>query len=219
MNRRRLIALAGGLALTVGLAGCTAYRQQREEDVVRRLLTVAAKRAFDRLLAPDGFWNDSLARLDLPGVGPANGVLAKILSNPAVHEQLQRRLNTFAEQAARRAAPAVTEAIRSIGWHDAKALSRGDPESATHYLRGQFSTRLVEIMVPQFADLLRMASDPVAREALHKLTGLDIPALAQTLAGEVDDAIWRAIGREEAAIRANPADTHDPVLQRVFGKP
>ena len=37
------------------------------------------------------------------------------------------------------------------------------------------------------------------------------------VAGSVDDAVWNEIGIEEAAIRANPQATGDPVLIGVFG--
>ena len=41
--------------------------------------------------------------------------------------------------------------------------------------------------------------------------------VARNVATRVDDVIWGEIAREEAAIRADPAATRDPVLIGVFG--
>ena len=46
---------------------------------------------------------------------------------------------------------------------------------------------------------------------------VDLGGMATTFSREVDDAIWTEIGREEAAIRADPAATRDPVLIGAFG--
>jgi hypothetical protein len=49
------------------------------------------------------------------------------------------------------------------------------------------------------------------------MTGVDVGGMANTFAGKIDDVIWGEIGREEAAIRADPRATRDPVLIGVFG--
>ena len=55
------------------------------------------------------------------------------------------------------------------------------------------------------------------RKHFNDLTGVDVPAVADRLGREVDNAIWGEIAREEAAIRANPQSTRDPLLIGVFG--
>jgi len=52
---------------------------------------------------------------------------------------------------------------------------------------------------------------------LGALTGVDIAEAAERLAHIIEDAIWGEIAREEAAIRANPAASGDPLLISVFG--
>ena len=49
------------------------------------------------------------------------------------------------------------------------------------------------------------------------LTGVDVSGIARDLSGEIDDAIWNAIGREEADIRADPRATRDPILIGTLG--
>jgi hypothetical protein len=72
-------------------------------------------------------------------------------------------------------------------------------------------------MVPEVGQALRVARDPLVGQLIAGLTGVDLGGMATTFSQTVDDAIWSEIGREEAAIRADPAATRDPVLIGVFG--
>ena len=76
---------------------------------------------------------------------------------------------------------------------------------------------LVEAMVPQLGQAMRVASDPLVGQAISALAGVDIGGVANRVAGNIDNAIWSEIGREEAAIRANPQGTRDPLIIGVFG--
>ena len=73
-------------------------------------------------------------------------------------------------------------------------------------------TALIDAMVPELSEGLRVASDPIVGQAIAALTGVDVGGVAQSLSIRANDAIWSEIGREEAAIRANPESTNDPVL-------
>lgn len=215
---RRLFLGSAAATAVLALPGCAAYPRFTLEDAIRRLLALSADRAFARLLAPGGFWDDQLARLALPeAFGRRGGVLERLLTGPLFKDRLQRAFNDMAEDAADRAAPAVTEAVRTIGVRNALALLRGNPTAATSYLRGEMGVSLVEIMLPRFGDALRVSSDPLVGEALSALTGVDVSGIASSLARQADNAIWSAIGREEAAIRADPRSTNDPVLIGAFG--
>ncbi|WP_225205951.1 DUF4197 domain-containing protein [Novosphingobium huizhouense] len=220
LTRRRLMLGTGALvgAAALGLGGCAGYGGFSLVEVVRRLLQLSANRAFDRLLAPGGFWDDQMARLTLPQqLGNRGGALQQLLTGPLFKDRLARVFNEMAERAAYRAAPAVTEAIRGIGVRDALALVRGRPDEATRYLRGEMAGRLIDVMFPEFGNLLHATSDPLVGQALQLATGVDVNGLANDLARQADDAIWRAIGREEAEIRRNPRGTNDPLLERAFG--
>ena len=72
-------------------------------------------------------------------------------------------------------------------------------------------------MVPELGEAIRLSRDPLIGQALSALTGVDAAGVADRLGREVDNAIWGEIAREEAAIRANPQSTRDPMLIGVFG--
>ncbi|MFY8193466.1 DUF4197 domain-containing protein [Novosphingobium sp. B1] len=218
LNRRALLGGVTSVAV-LAVAGCATYPQFSLEEAVRRLLFLSTDRAFARLLSPGGFWDDQVTRLALPEtIGNRGGVLARILTGPIVKDRLQRAFNDMAYDAADRAAPAVTDAVRTIGIRNALALLRGsDPMAATAFLHQEMGTSLVEIMLPEFGNAIRVSRDPLLGEVLGALTGVDVGGVARSLAMEADNAIFRAIGREEAAIRADPRSTNDPVLMTAFG--
>lgn len=211
-SRRAVLAgLAAGSMLA--LPGCSSLPALSLTEAIRRLLTRASRDALARLAAPGGFWDNELARLDLPEVfGSRGGVLQGILTSAAFKGRLTRSLNRVAERGARRAAPILADTVRTIGIDNAAALLRGGPTAATGFLRNAMAGSLIEAMVPELGDGLRLADDPIVGQALAALTGIDVTAVARSLSGKVDDVIWAEIGREEAAIRANPEATNDAVL-------
>lgn len=218
-TRRSLLAGAAGGATLLLLPGCASTGGGFSlVEAVRRLLLLASENAFARLTAPGGFWDEQVARLGLDSVLGARGdVLSRILTSPIFKDRLEERFATFAIDASFRAAPVVTEAIEVIGIENAIALVRGGPDAASLYLRQEVGTALLDAVVPELGEAIRMSRDPLVGQALAALTGVDIPAVADRFGRQIDDAIWAEIGREEAAIRADPDATRDPVLIGVFG--
>ena len=111
----------------------------------------------------------------------------------------------------------VADAVRNVSIEDAAALVRGGPQAATAFLRGKMGAALIEAMLPGISDGLRLFDDQVIAQAVRSVTGFDIAALAQDITRKADNAIWAAIGLEEAGIRADPRKTNDPLLIGVFG--
>ena len=215
-DRRHFIASAGavGAASLLALTGCsTGFGQFSFVEAVRRLLTLSSYSAIDRLAAPGGFYDNQVARLALPDVfGSRGGVLANIITGVVFRDRLQRTLNRFAEDGARRAAPVVADTIRTVGIANAVALIRGGPTAATGFLRDAMAGRLVDVMFPAIGDAMRVANDPVLGQALSAISGVDISGVARDLSIQADNAIWGEMGREESAIRADPRRTNDPIL-------
>lgn len=212
--RRDMLAGAGLIGL-LALPGCASTGQQRGGYVnaVQRLLTLASQNAFARLTAEDGFWNSAVARIELPVLfGKRGGVLQGILMSEPFRQQLQRRLNGFASDGARRAAPVVADAVRAIGPENAIALMRGGPTEATSYLRERTGPALVNAMIPALEESMRVANDPLVNQAVMALSGVNVADVAHALALGADNAIWYEIGNAESEIRANPDATGDREL-------
>lgn len=219
-SRRTLIGGTCALPL-LALPGCTTIGDLGLglEDSIRRLLTVSSQRAFANLLQDNGFFGDELARVTLPaqlGGAGAPSVLAALLRTSAVQNQLLSLVNDAAGEAAERAAPLIYDSIRDMTITDALGIARGGPTAATDYLRGQIGERFVEALFPEVGTALRVVDSGILNRALGAATGIDFSGLQRDVAAKTGAGIWRAIGREEAAIRANPSSIDDPVLRGLF---
>ncbi|GAB5349945.1 DUF4197 domain-containing protein [Alteriqipengyuania sp. 357] len=217
LNRRRLLGMMGAGAGTLMLGGCMTY-EDRVTNVIERLLLLSSERAFARLTAPGGFWDRQVGQIGLDGLLGARGnVLASILTSGLVKARVEREFAGFAVDASERAAPVIFDTIRLIGVRNTIDLITGGPTAATSYLRAEAGARVIDAMVPELGEAMRLAQDPLIGQLLSSLAGVDVGGVAGRVAGEVNDTIWTEIGREEAAIRADPRSTNDPVLIGTLG--
>jgi len=219
LDRRKML-LAGVSSAIVMLPGCRSMPGLSLTEVIRRLLTYSSQNAFAMLLQPGGFYDSNVARIALPdefGGGRGTTLLSAILQSQTFRDRLQRQLNRAAERGAERAAPLVADAIRTVSIEAAQDIVRGNPQAATSFLRGRMGPALLDAMLPGIMDGLRIFDDQVINRAVQSVTGFDMARLARDVTQKADDAIWAAIGAEEAAIRADPRRTNDPLLIGVFG--
>ncbi|QYJ06597.1 DUF4197 domain-containing protein [Qipengyuania flava] len=214
-------AFLGGMAATGGLAvlpGCSAIPGFGLVDAVQRILFLSSERAFARMLEGGGFWDQQVDRIGLGNLlGTRGDTLTRILTSALFKNRLEGAFADIAYEGAQRAAPLVTEAVRTIGIQNALELVRGGPTAATTFLRGAMGRSLVEAMVPELGRAMRVASDPLVGELLRGLTGVDLAGATTRFADNLDNTIWSEIGVEEAAIRRNPEATRDPLIIGVFG--
>jgi len=206
---------AGGL---MTLPGCTTMGGGFSlTDAIQRILLLSSDRAFARLAADGGFWDQQVATLGLDSfLGARGNVLSRILTSALFKDRLQDAFADIAIEGSIRAAPVVADAVRTIGIANAIELVRGGPTAATAFLRGQMGMSLVEAMVPEIGGALRIAREPLIGQMLGALTGVDVGQVANSFSTRVNDVIWREIGVEESAIRANPRGTGDPLIIGVF---
>jgi hypothetical protein len=217
-DRRSLIASAALLPI-LALPGCAGQGLSLVE-AIRRLLGLASQRAFASLLRENGFLDDAIAKIEVPdalGGTRAGLVVSAILRSDAFRSRLTRQVNRAAEKGAELAAPVVAEAVRSVSIEDAVGLVRGSSTAATDFLKGRMGNALVAAMPPGIASGLKLFDSAIVTDALKLATGIDFAGLRDDVTNKASDSIFRAIGREEAAIRANPKETNDPLLIGVFG--
>ncbi|MBT2245982.1 DUF4197 domain-containing protein [Sphingobium sp. BHU LFT2] len=211
-RRGILVALSATPVLAIGGCATTMGRYSLEEGV-RRLLEMSTQRAFARLTQPGGFYDDQLTRIIVPDLGGQGGaILSAILRTNAVRDRVGRALNDVAVDLADGAAPVVLDAVRSMSLADAVSVLRGGPTTATDLLARNARSAVVEALLPGALRALHSDLFEILSTALSASSGRDLSAMADSVSGQIGDAIFRAIGREEAAIRANPRETRDPVL-------
>jgi Protein of unknown function (DUF4197) len=218
ITRRTLIGTAA-VAPLLALPGCagTGYSLV---DAIRELLSLSSQRAFASLIRENGFLDSQISRIDVPeALGGDRGtrIVAAILKSEVFRSRLTRQVNRAAEKGAEIAAPMVTEAVRTVGIEDAVGLVRGGPEAATLFLKDKMGPALITAMVPGIENGLKLFDSQIVIEALKVAAGIDFAGLRDDVTAKASDAIYRAIGKEEAAIRADPASTNNPLLMGVFG--
>ena len=217
-NRRAFIAGSLATAATLALPGCATTGAFSFTEAIRRLLVLSSERAFARMTAPGGFWDQQVGQVGLSRFfGNRGSVLGNILTSALFKNRMEDVVADIAVDASYRAAPIVADSVRAIGWANAVDLIRGGPSAASSFLRQEMGEQLILAMLPEIGQAMRIAEDPLMGQLLSGLTGVDVQGVASTFAREVDDVIWGEIGREEAAIRADPGATRDPVLIGVFG--
>ena len=213
LSRRSLIVAGCALPL-LALPGCAALPGFGMVDALRRLLTISSQRAFARLLNENGFFEDELARVPLPAGG---AIASALLRTPLVQDQLLRLMNRAAANAAEAAAPVIYDAIRTMSFGDAVSLVRGGPTAATDFLERAMGDAIVDAMFPGVGNALRTFDNGILNQVVRTATGVDFQGLQRHVTESASRGIYRAIGREEAAIRANPQETRDPAIIAVFG--
>lgn len=218
LPRRGFLAGLGAASGALVLPACAGpFGGFSFTDAIARLLFLSSDRAFARML-DGGYWDRQVATLGLGEfLGGRGDVLSRILTGPLFKNRLENAFGDIAYEGAQRAAPLVADTIRVIGWQNAIDLVRGGPTAATGFLRQNMGTTLINAMVPEVGGALRVASDPLVGQVLSALAGVDVPQVATSFSQRIDDVIWREIGVEEAAIRANPEATRDPLIIGVFG--
>jgi len=217
-HRRAFLAGSLAAAGALILPGCATSGQFSFVEAIRRLLLLSTENAFARMTAPGGFWDRQVAQIGLNGFfGNRGNVLTNILTSTLFKNRLEGVVADIAVDASYRAAPIVADAVRTVGYANAIDLIRGGPTAASSFLRGQMGVALIDAMVPEVGNALRVAQDPLVGQLIAGLTGVDVGGVATNFSRTVDNAIWNEIGNEEANIRANPSATGDPVLMSVFG--
>ncbi len=219
VSRRSLMIAASATPLLL-LPGCAGGMGFSLVDAIRRLLSLSSQRAFASLMRENGFYDDSLAKIDLPdALGGAHGasIASIVLGSSAFRNRLTKQVNRAAEKGAEMAAPMVADAITSLNIADAAKIITGGGSAATDLLKTAMGNALFGRMLPGIDNGLKLFDSPVVAEALKQVTNIDFSGLRDDISRKASDGIYKAIGREEAAIRADPASTNDTLLMGVFG--
>lgn len=188
-------------------------------DVLRRLLTLSSQNAFAHLSDKGEFWQEQIGQMDLVKMtGNGTNVLSRMLASSPFKSELEDQFVGLAAEASKLAEPLVFFQARNIYTNDATKLLRRRPGEATNFLRKEMGDKLIDAIVPGLGRDLRKANNPALGSLVSPLGEAEIDRLAKAFAKEIEEIIWAEIASEERAIRANPQDTGDLLLIRVFGE-
>ncbi|MBT5241042.1 MAG: DUF4197 domain-containing protein [Rhodospirillaceae bacterium] len=191
---------------------------------LREALRVGSERVVDTLGRTDGFNTASDIHIPLPGsLKTAQSMLSRV-GKSGLADDLELRLNRAAEAAVPAAKGHFTSAIEQMTIDDAKIILNGPNDSATQYFRRKMSAPLAADMKPivegQLATVGVLASyDKMMGQYKNIPFAPDVQAnLTDYVLEKAIDGVFLYLGREEAAIRENPAKRTTELLQKVFSK-
>jgi Protein of unknown function (DUF4197) len=191
---------------------------------LREALRVGSERVVSTLGRADGFNNAPDVHIPLPGsLKNAQKMLAKV-GKSKLADDLELRLNRAAEAAVPKAKTLFVAAISEMTIDDAKGILSGPKDSATQYFRDKMSTKLAGEMTPivdeQLTQVGAIASyDKMMKKYKSMPFVPDVKAdLSDYVVAKAVDGVFLYLGREETAIRENPAKRSTELLQKVFGQ-
>jgi len=226
MNIARLISVAVAAVLFAASASAQMGDGLRDGEIARGLkeaLRVGSGRVVATLGKADGFNKSPDVHIPLPPSLQTAKKMLDAVGAGAAAEDLELRLNRAAEAAVPKARKLFGDAIARMTLDDARAILNGPNDSATQYFRGKMSAPLAADMRPIVdAELARAGAIQSYDRMLGRYKTMpfvpDVKAnLADYVLGKAIDGVFLYLGREEAAIRENPARRTTDILKRVFG--
>ncbi|HYM33656.1 MAG TPA: DUF4197 domain-containing protein [Candidatus Cybelea sp.] len=186
-------------------------------------LKVGTGRVVDTLGKADGFNKSPDVHIPLPSALHTVQSALKKVGMSHMADDLELRLNRAAETAMPKAKQLFWNAISEMSVDDARAIYNGPKDAATQYFRNKMSGPLADSMRPvvnqQLSEvgavksydqmMAQYKNIPMVPDAKADLTNYTL--------GKAIDGAFLYLGREEAAIRDDPAKQTTAILRKVFG--
>ena len=190
---------------------------------LKEALRVGSERVVSQVGRTDGYNADPAIHLPLPGSLKSVQSALKAAGMSGMLDDLELKLNRAAEAAAPKARTLFVEAISEMTIEDARQIYNGPKDSATRYFQSKMSKPLAAEMAPVVDKSLSEVGAIQSYDAVmgqYKQIPFVPDAKADLTTYVVEkgmDGIFLYLGKEEAAIRDNPAKRSTELLQKVFG--
>lgn len=191
---------------------------------LKEALRVGTERLVGQLGSANGFNNDPQVHIPLPDtLKKVQSALGRF-GMSGMADDLELRLNRAAEAATPKAKKLFFDSISSMTLDDVRKIYEGPKDSATQFFRGKMTTPLKGEFRPIVnASLAEVGAIRSYDQMMGQYKSLPfVPDVKADLVNHVLDkaiaGIFLYLGREEAAIRENPAKQTTALLKKVFGK-
>ena len=225
---KQLDEATGGLGSKLGLGGGNNAAGALSNDEIGRGIKEALRVGTDRLVgqlgSAKGFNGDPQVRIPLPDTLKKVQATLGRFGMSGMADDLEVRLNRAAEAATPKAKKLFGDAITAMTLEDVKKILNGPSDSATRFFQGKMSSPLKAEFEPIVNASL---ADVGAINSYDRMMGQYkslpfVPDVKADLTNHVLDkaiaGIFLYLGKEEAAIRADPAKRTTELLQKVFAK-
>lgn len=189
---------------------------------LKEALRVGTEKVSGQLGRADGYNRDPAIHIPLPDSLQKVQAGLKMAGMSGLADDLELKLNRAAEAAAPEAKRIFWNALEKMSLDDAKAILNGPSDAATQYFKRTMTPDLRTAMRPVVD---RTVADAGAVKSYETMTasakGLPMVGDGRAmLADHVLDGglkgLFSYLGREEAAIRSDPAKRTSDILRKVF---
>jgi len=191
---------------------------------LKEALEIGIGKGATQLSALDGYFDSPYKILLPPEARQITDKLQKIPGFSQVENEIVKRLNRGAEEAAKKAKPIFVNAIKSMSIADASKILMGGQDAATTFLKGATLTDLTNSFEPVIQESLdkfqarKYWSDAVnAYNKIPFVTKAN-PELEDYVTEEALNGLFGMVAKEEANIRTNAAARTSDLLKKVFAK-
>ena len=204
--------------------GSTALTDADISSGLKEALQFGVDNSVNFLSAEDGYYK-SVYKIILPE--EANTVIDKLKFIPGfsdLEEELIRRINRAAEDAASKAGPIFLSAIRGITFDDAMNILMGQKNAATTYLHSRTYNALYDEFKPVLVSSLnQLGALDYWEDAVTKYNSLPFvndvnPDLADHINSKALIGLFDLIEKKELGIRNDISQRTTDLLKKVFAK-
>jgi hypothetical protein len=158
----------------------------------------------------------------LPGKLQKAEKLLRTLGMSSQTDALVTAMNRAAEAAVPEARTLLIDAVKGMSVQDVAGILSGGPNSATEYFRGKTSEQLTAKFLPivkkstEKVDLAARYNAVASKAAGFGVVDAKDASIETYVTQKALDGLFKMIGEEEAAIRANPMGQASSLLRKVF---
>jgi len=226
------------LLITLTLVSCDPSTLQKVMDTVgespltdldisnglKEALQVGVDNSVNFLSATDGYYK-SAYKILLPE--QATKVIDKLSIIPGftnLEDEMIKKVNRAAEDAAKKAGPIFLGAIRSITFDDAMNILMGDKNAATQYLNNRTYNSLYGEFKPVLEQSLnKFGALDLWTKAINKYNSIPFitkinPDLSDHINTKALGGLFDLVEKKELGIRSDISQRSSSLLQKVFAK-
>ena len=191
---------------------------------LKEALQLGVDKSVQKLSIENGFYLSDY-KIFLPE--EADVVISKLKFIPgfnSLEEELLKKINHAAEDAASKAGPIFLDAIKSITFEDAMNILMGDKNAATVYLHDKTYNSLYSEFKPVLVNSLnKFGALDLWSDAVNKYNSLPLvkdvnPDLADHINTKALYALFNLIESKEMGIRTDISQRTSQLLRRVFAR-
>ena len=225
INATRIFWLAGLLALGTPAmaAGLDALSCGDTASGLKEALTRGAEIAVGQLGQKNGFLGNKRVRIPLPEPLQSAEKAMRAFGMKKQAEELVETMNRAAEMAVVEAKPILVNAVKTMGFDDARGILTGGDDAATKYFKRTTSNDIAAKFLP----IVKQATAKVGLAAQYNQYAGQASKLGLIDKKDADldsyvthkamDGLFLMIAEQEKAIRKDPVGTGSAMIKKVFG--